>query len=319
MTDMHPGRSRVSLVIALSLLVAAAVSPAARAREITLENALDMAVNGTARGNMIQGNLEVAEQNYFARRINFYVPEVFIKGSLPAYSVDESYRFFGGATEKRLYTTRDLGYNAYIELNQNLLTGGDVIITANLLARQDRYPNTRPDAENSFINEIARQGYFTFSYTQPILKPSDPKYTLNNTKDDLDIATLTRAQEETALKKEVIEAFIGVLQVNIREELYECRVQSADLQAEIDSMKLLDEIISEEDWLLSASQRLDAELDKFQIDTEKEEKKRDLFMLLDVDAREEISPFEPVITEHINDQTKGYDRRLGDKHSGSKR
>jgi hypothetical protein len=42
--------------------------------KLTLEDAVDIALNRTSRGEMIRGNLEVAELNYFARKINFYLP-----------------------------------------------------------------------------------------------------------------------------------------------------------------------------------------------------------------------------------------------------
>ncbi|MCK4657610.1 MAG: hypothetical protein KAT85_11280, partial [candidate division Zixibacteria bacterium] len=84
-------------------------------RELTLDDAIDVALNRTARGEMIRGNLEVAEQNYFARKINFYLPEISIKGAVPAYSVDESYRLFGGASKSGLFKTRDLGFRSFIE------------------------------------------------------------------------------------------------------------------------------------------------------------------------------------------------------------
>ncbi|UCD17082.1 MAG: TolC family protein [Candidatus Zixiibacteriota bacterium] len=286
----------------LAVMAGIMLSMNALARTITLEEALDIAINQTARAGMVVGNLEVSEQNYFARRINFYLPEISIKGAVPSYSVDESYRFFGGATKKRLYKTRDLGFNSFIELNQSLLTGGDVIVTANLLSREDRYPNTRPDVPyGTFIDEITRQGYFTFSYTQPLLKASSSKYELNNTRDDYEMAKLARIEEETALKKEVVEAFMGMMQMSIRQKLYTDKLESARLQVGIDSIKLIDGVISEEDFLLSRSEHLDAELDQFEIETSLEEKRRELAILLDWDVESDLIPVEPSITDHIDD------------------
>jgi len=288
------------LIFCIFLLVSMC-SSYLRAEEITLDDALELAISQTARGGMIQGNLEVAEQNYFARRINFYVPEISIKGSVPSYNVDESYRFFGGADQKQLYKTRDLGFDSFIELNQNLLTGGDIVVTANLLAREDRYPNTRMDAEaESFINEITRRGFFTLRYTQPLLKPSESKNRLHNTHDDYRIAKLEKIEQETALKKEVTETYLNLIKLSVNNELYDARYQSAYLQAEIDSMKFMDGIISEEDWLLSTSGRLEAELDKTEIESETVETRRAFSILLDRDVTEQFELSEPKVAAHID-------------------
>jgi hypothetical protein len=57
-----------------------------RAVEMTLDDALDIALNRTPRGGIIKGNMEVAEQQYDAKKINFYLPKISINGSIPSYS-----------------------------------------------------------------------------------------------------------------------------------------------------------------------------------------------------------------------------------------
>ncbi len=305
MRRLQTGKSIIRFTVLYCLLVLVSSNSILMSEEIGLDEAVEIAVGRTARGGMIEANLEVAEQNYFARKINFYVPEIYLRGSVPAYNVDESYRFFGGADQKQLYKTRDLGFDSYIEFNQNLITGGDVIVTANLLASQDRYPNTRFDApEGTFIDEVTRRGYFAFKYTQPLLKPSDSKHNLNNTRDDYEIAKIQKIEEKTSLSKEVTETYMNLLQLSIKNELYSSKYESARLQSVVDSLKYLDEVISEEDWLLSTSARLDAELDQVEIETETDETRRALAILLDRDVTEKFDLREPVLAGHIDSISK---------------
>jgi hypothetical protein len=88
----------------------------AGAVELTWQQALDIAVNKSSRGTIISGDLEVARQEYNARRVTFLLPKVSINSSLPSYSVDESFRFFGGATEKSLFKTTDFDFSSNIQL-----------------------------------------------------------------------------------------------------------------------------------------------------------------------------------------------------------
>jgi outer membrane protein TolC len=284
------------------LIVIAGVS----AREITLDQALDMAVHQSARGGIIKGREEVAQQNYYARKINFRLPEVSINGELPAYVYDESYRFFGGSTSKSLYTTKDLDFNTFLELKQNLpVMGGTFTASANVNQLFRWYPNTSSPVDNQFfINERSRRGFFAFSLEQELFRPSAAKYELKNRESQAGIAELTRYEEQSTLMKEVIDAYLNTLQLQLKGELFGDKLRKAELQTEIDSLKQMDGIVSEEDYLLSASARLDAELEAFEIENQTVENKRDLAMLLDVDVTEDLDLSEPVIEGHFDDAGK---------------
>ena len=274
--------------------------PPVGAVEMTLDDALRIAVNETPRGGIIKGNLEVAQQQYNAKKINFYLPSISINGSVPSYSEDETYRFFGGATEKSLYKTRDLGLSSFIRLEQSLLTGGDLEVTANLTKNDERYPLT--SVTGVFIDENNQQGYFNFTYKQPLLKPSDSKYELRNLKDDREIAFYTRMQEEGELKNEVTAAYMGILRSRLQLDLANNKVEQARLQVEIDSAKFADGVISEEDYLESRAALLDAELEKFEAETDTQEKNRELAQLLDIDPSKTIDPVEPTVFEHLTER-----------------
>ncbi|MEE8148990.1 MAG: hypothetical protein V3T75_00940, partial [candidate division Zixibacteria bacterium] len=90
---LKPHMRHQLMPIFFALVLSTCLAPQISSRQISLEQAIEIAVIKTPRGYIIRGSSEVADQNYKARKINFYVPEISINGSLPAYSVDESYRF----------------------------------------------------------------------------------------------------------------------------------------------------------------------------------------------------------------------------------
>ena len=108
------------VAILISLIILNSLS----AKDLTLDEALNIALFNTGRGGMIDGNLEVAEQTYFAEKIGFYVPEISINGSLPAYKVNERYGYLQGTDTKTLLKYTDYDFDADITLKQNLITGG---------------------------------------------------------------------------------------------------------------------------------------------------------------------------------------------------
>jgi outer membrane protein TolC len=293
--------SGVILPLWLTLSIAVISTPFVNGRELTLDQAIELALKQTARGGMIRGNLEVAQQYYSARRINMYLPEISIVGSLPAYTSNESYRPFRNSFDKQLYEERNLDFSSFIELKQSLFTGGSLTATANLKREDNRYPDVREDASSGVVvNENTRQGFFNFSLEQPLFRPSSVRNELNNRRDDLEIAIMTRIEEEAALKREVIEAYLGVLQKSLQLEIAADRLKKTQLKENIDSAKLADGVISEEDFLLSTSDRLDAELGRFEMQTQNTEQKRELATLLDLDVTEDLLPCEPTVPSHLD-------------------
>ncbi len=279
--------------------------------ELTLEKAIEHALNKTARGDIIEGKLEVAKQNFDAKRINFYVPEISINGSIPAYAVDESYRFFGGSAQKQLYKTKEMNFSSFVELNQSLITGGDLKITANLTKNKDSYPDTRrfdfsnnPVASGTIVDEDLKQGFFNFSLTQPLFRPSEAKYELNNRRDEMDIARMNKISDEAVLKKEVTQAYLSLLQAEVKGNVFSDKLEFSQVKANIDSSKFSDGIMSEEDLLESTSLLLDAELERFEFETKMRDQKREMALLLDLDAEEEFKLTEPQEIEQFDETQK---------------
>lgn len=288
--------SKLSIIVIFSGVL---FGSGVKAREVTLGQAIKIALEDSDRGRIINGGLEVAEQQYFAERVNFILPEISINGVLPAYSATESFRFFGGQDSKQLIRTTDLNFKSDITLNQALITGGDLTITANLKRNDATYPLFGVE-----VDERANQGIFDFSFEQPLLKPSEPKNRLKNRKDDLEIAQVTRREEQAELKREVIEAYFGVLQTELEGSIARAKLKSTGLQAEIDSTKLSDGIISEGYWLESISKRLDAELEDFDAVNQHSTRKRELAALIDLGSNEELQPIKPAPGPNLTETQK---------------
>jgi outer membrane protein TolC len=305
-------KGRVALA---SVLVAGGVAAGAPAAALTLEEALQVA-EGTTRARVAQGDLDIARQNYRARRIRFYFPTVSINGAVPSYAVDESYRFFGGSSRKRLYQTTDLDFTSFVKLEQALVTGGNLEIRANLATLKSRYPDTDADTRpGSFLDERTRRGFFDFILRQPILKPSESRNELAEKEDELDLARLARVEEATTLRTDVTAAYLDLLIAELNRDLEATRLESARIKAGIDSTKWQDAVLSQEDWLVSKLARLDAELAHRASEAQVLEKQRELAMLLDADPAEPIPVSDPPIVGHPSEErlrgwVDGWDRAL---------
>jgi outer membrane protein TolC len=240
--------------------------------------------------------------NYRAERINFYVPAVFIKGTVPQFSENTSYQPYSNAFDKQLFETRSVDFTSSLEARQSLISGGEIIAAANLLAQDERVPDTRFDRSLGYlINRDTRRGFFSVSLQQPLLRPSATKHDLNTREDELEIAAMTKREEEVELRQEVIDAYVGLLRLSVKREMYGDKLRAARLQADIDSAKYLDGILSEEEFLLSVSERLDAELAQFEVEAETEDQRRKLALLLDVDVTAELVLSEPVAGDHFSE------------------
>jgi len=273
------------------LLTAGSVS----ATDISLDEAIDMAVNKSSRGSIIDGNLEVAEQQYFAEKINFYLPEISINGALPSYNVTKDFGFFQGTATKGERETTRLSFNSDITLNQNLITGGDLEFRAVLTRRdlEESLQNGRSEDEWEF-------GTFDFALKQPLLQPSQARHDFHNSRDDLDLARLKRQADLAELKSEVIDAFFGVLQAELTSEVKHSAFESARLQAEIDSIKNTDEILSEDDLLESQSKKLDAELEHFDAINSLSDQRKTLATLLEQNEATKFSPKLPAVPSQLD-------------------
>jgi outer membrane protein TolC len=271
----------------------------AGARELTLDEAIDIAVNKSGRGGIIRGNLEVAEQQYFAEKIGFYLPEVSINGTLPAYGSDERWGYLYGTDTKKALREPYLNFQTDLTLKQSLITGGELTASADLSSSDGEHPNRL----GIQVDESSRLGRFNFSLTQPVLQPSQPKYDLRNRHDDLELARLKQAEDAAGLQKEVIEAFFGVLQSEIATDMGSDELRKAQLQASIDSAKLADGVVSEEQSLESVASRLDAELKLYEYEDDATNQRRTLATLLDVPSLEQMSPMTPETITQIDSST----------------
>ena len=294
-----PGYVRTLAGLTATLLVSIAASVQISARELTLDQAVDKALSQTMRGEMIEGNFEVAEQLYSARRINMYLPEISIQGSVPSYRRAQAYQPYRNPLDRQPFRTRNLDFNSFIELKQTLVTGGSLTATADLVSEDKRYPDTRYEPLSGiFVDQYSKQGSFGFRLEQPLFRPSAVRNELGNRKDDLEIARVTRLEQSGILRKEVTEAYLGVLQQTLKAQIAAYKLEKARLQEGIDSAKLSDGVVSEEDFLLSSSSKLDAELENHAAETQLGETRRELATLLDLDVTEPLELAEPAVIAH---------------------
>ena len=254
---------------------------------------------------IINGDLDVAEKKYFAERINFYVPEISLNASTPAYSVDEEFDFPRGLKEKELIKTSSMDLMTNIELKQSLFTGGDITARANLKSNDYQYPLWSDSGIFlRDISQLTKRGFFDFEFHQPILQPSDARNDLNNSRDDLEIARIKKVEDIADLKKEVTESYFGFLQLLLEHDVALSNLKATSLTREIDSIKFVEGVISEEDYLESASNALDMELALFDNENDLSEKKRELIEYLDLGADENIEPVTPPMIEPLDDDEK---------------
>ncbi len=301
---MHQRRiSRSAAHLFAAAVALVIVAGPASALDITLDEAMRTALQRSDRSQIINGDLEVAQQTYSAARSGFYLPEISINGSLPAYQNNESFTQYGNTTDSKVTVKRtNFDLRSNIQLKQNIITGGELTARANLWRNDNEYP-AWTDLDRR-ISQTTSQGYYEFDFTQPILQPSEAKHDLSNKEDELDLARMTSVEERATLRRDVIEAYFGVLQANVQLEKARASFTSAALQAEIDSLKYADEILSEEDWLESSSNRLDAQLDVFDRENQRREQVRKLATLIDVDINIEVNPILPDIPGHFSEQQK---------------
>ena len=276
----------------------------ASAIELSLSDAVNIALKKSNRGVLIEGDLEVAQEQYNAKRINFYLPEISINGKLPVYSVFESFDYLPGQADKTLNRRTNFDFDADITLKQSLITGGDFTLQSRLFNRDLKLPQVDSLRNIIEVNQINKQGQFDFSFTQPFLKPSQPKFDLKNKKDDLKIAEIIKIEESTNLKVEVVEAYFGILQSKLQFDIEKHKTESAQIQKFIDSSKFSEGILSEESWLTSESDLLDAELEMFDKENNRVEKEKELALLLDLDYSDEIITTTPIITEKLSESQK---------------
>jgi len=295
------GWGRIALLSGVVLAVLVVMTGAGVAQSLTLDQALDIALNRTMRGEMIDGNLDVAQQLYSARRINMYLPEISINGSVPSYRKAKEYKPYDSPNDRELFETRNLNFSSFIELKQSLFTGGQLTAKTDLTSDDDRRPDIRYEADaNLFVDQLSKQGSFSLNLDQPLFRPSSVKNELHNRKDDLETAKVTQVEETAALQKEVTEAYVGTMQQQLKTEMAAAELKRSQLQQAIDSSKLADEVLSQEDFLLSRSSLLDAQLAHRSAENELGETQRELATLLDIDVTEELSLAEPVVVANID-------------------
>ena len=211
-----------------------------RGEPLTLDEAIRLAVRESARGRIIRGDVEVKQGLYQASRSNFYFPSVSINGQVPSYSVDQSYKFFGGSTRKRLYKTQGLELNSFIQLEQSLAHRRHAEPAGQPGEQPGPLSRHRSDglARTPSSTRSAGAATSTSRSRSRSCVPRSRAMSWPTARTISRQARLTRVSEEAKLAREVTEAFVGVILADLKAETARDRLEAAGLQAEIDSTEV---------------------------------------------------------------------------------
>jgi outer membrane protein TolC len=194
-------------------------------------------------------------------------------------------------------------------MKHKIITGGDLIFQAGYDLRENEYPTgvTRiievegiPDSV-IYVNEIAkatdnrRLGNFSLQFSQPIFRSSESRSAYLQARDNLSRAEIKWRADKAELKKEGISTFYDLLGAEIEQQIAEIQSQLADFNAQWDSVKYSDSVITEETWIESKSARLEKRLALFDAQADFEEKKNDFNHLLDLPSDFEAELLVPAV------------------------
>ncbi|NMC43305.1 MAG: TolC family protein [candidate division Zixibacteria bacterium] len=267
---------------------------AAAAETMTLEKTLDRLVHQSTRGQIIAGQLEVAQAKFKAERIGYYLPEITFNTTLPTYISSQNYDTYPGYTDPLLFTRSDLSGDANIRLRQKVITGGEITMETQYNLRNNEYPSA-VYGDNFVISGFAtatdkrRLGNLYVRFSQPIFQTSATRSSYLETRDNLDKAEIEWRVNRTDLKREGITAFFDYLSADLDRQSAQCQSDLAAFNAQWDSVKFGGGVITEESWVTSRGKRLEKQLGVYDAEAAFQEKVNAYKHLLDLPMEAEVT------------------------------
>lgn len=293
------------VVIVLSVV---AVSVSAWAETVTLQTTLDRLLGETTRGRIIAGQRRVVEDKYAAERIGYYLPEISFNTTLPSYQQSEDYDVYPGSFDPILFKRSDVTASGNVRLRQKIITGGDLTFESRINIRNNEYPSPVPmfrvddgDTTRYTIYQTAldkrRLTNLYLQFSQPLFRTSVSRAAYHQAQDNLEKANVEFRQERADLKKEGITAYFDLLIADIDKRIAENQRDLAAYNAKWDSVKFVDGVITEEDWIESKSERLEKLLAVYDAEASLEEKTNNFTHLLDLPSDADLNPTIPPIPQ----------------------
>ena len=292
-------------------------SSMAQAETMTITTTLDRLLNETARGRILTGQRQVAQDKFSAQRIGYYLPEISFNTTLPSYRQSQQYENYYGFAQPILFKRSDISSYGNLQLKQKIITGGDLIFQAGYDLRDNEYPTSVmravpvegfPDSV-TFERDIAtatdrrRLGNFSLQFSQPLFRSSDSRSAYLDARENLSEADIQWLASRTDLKREGITAYFDLLSAGTDLQIAESQSHLAEYTARWDSVKYVDSVITEVTWVESKSNRLEKKLSLFDAQATYEEKRNTFNHLLDYPTGSQISLDTPEIPA-LPDQQK---------------
>jgi len=287
------------MVIVLSVVLMAA---SASAETVTLQTTLDRLLGETTRGRIIAGQRQVAEDKYAAERIGYYLPAISFNTTLPSYQQSEDYDNYPGFIDPILFKRTNVFASGNIRMRQKIITGGDLTFESRINIRNDEYPSGVFDTAFAFVGfesslDKRRLANLLLQFSQPLFRTSESRAAYCQARDNLDKADVEFRRERAALKKEGITAYFDLLIANVDKQIAENQHRLAAYNAKWDSVKFVDGVITEEDWIESKSERLEKRLAVYDAEASLEEKTNNFTHMLDLPSDADPNPEVPPIPQ----------------------
>lgn len=261
---------------------------------LTLDQTIERLLTQTTKGQIVNGQREVSQARFNAQKIGYYLPEISLNTTLPAYRQSQDYDTYFGFPDPLLFKRTNVSGDGNIRLRQKIITGGELTLETQLSLRNDEYPSaifgedTREIAGFQTATDKRRLGNLYIQFNQPLFQTSPSRSAYFISRDDLRKAEIDCRVSRADLKREGITAFFDLLAAEVDRETAQNAGDLAAFTARWDSAKFTDSVITEETWIMSKSKRLEKQLAMFDASAAYEAKANDFNHLLNLPPESQV-------------------------------